>query len=97
MRPWPLYGMYQPDAIKFIRIGDTDYIITANEGDSKDYTFFSEEKLVKEITLSSIFGKFKQNIVYSSSVQFDQHTQWSSLYFHNCFIDRAQFWFKVKF
>ena len=56
-RPWPVYKMYQPDAIKFFRIGGVDYLLTANEGDSKDEDWFSEEVQVADITLSSIFGK----------------------------------------
>ena len=55
--PRPVYGMYQPDAIKFLRIGGVDYLLTANEGDSKDYSFFSEEVRGDDITLSSAFGK----------------------------------------
>ncbi|MEH1804045.1 choice-of-anchor I family protein [Nostoc sp.] len=40
---WPVFGLYQPDAIaSFIANGQT-YYITANEGDSRDYTGFSEE------------------------------------------------------
>ena len=59
MRQWPVpvFGMYQPDAIKLVTIGDVDYIITANEGDSKDYDFFSEEERVEDIKLSDEFGK----------------------------------------
>ena len=57
-RPWPVYGMYQPDTIKFLTIGGVDYLLTANEGDSKDYNFFSEEERGHDITLSSVFGKF---------------------------------------
>ena len=57
MRQWPVFGMYQPDAIKLVTIGDVDYIITANEGDSKDYSFFSEEERVEDIKLSDKFGK----------------------------------------
>ena len=57
MRQWPVFGMYQPDAIKLVTIGDVDYIITANEGDSKDYDFFSEEERVQDIKLSGTARK----------------------------------------
>ena len=50
--------MYQPDAIKFFRIRNQDYLFLANEGDSKDYSFFSEEDRVADVTLSSKFGIF---------------------------------------
>ncbi|XP_052813914.1 mesenchyme-specific cell surface glycoprotein-like [Mya arenaria] len=55
MRPWKVMGMYQPDAIKVYRFKGTDYIITANEGDSKDYTYFSEEVRVKDLHLSDMY------------------------------------------
>ena len=48
---WPVYGMYQPDAITAYNVGGTDYIISANEGDSRDYDGFSEEERVKDLTL----------------------------------------------
>jgi hypothetical protein len=38
--------MYQPDAIACFTSGGTRYLITANEGDSRDYGGFSEEARV---------------------------------------------------
>ena len=43
---WPIYGMYQPDAISGFTAGGVRYYITANEGDSRAYTGFSEEMRV---------------------------------------------------
>jgi len=40
---WPVRGMYQPDAIDYVRVGGKAYLITANEGDERDYKGFSEE------------------------------------------------------
>lgn len=40
---WPIYGMYQPDAIAGFTAGGNTYYITANEGDSRAWTGFSEE------------------------------------------------------
>ncbi|MEM8533390.1 MAG: choice-of-anchor I family protein, partial [Chloroflexota bacterium] len=34
---WPLLGMYQPDAIATYEVDDTNYVITANEGDAREY------------------------------------------------------------
>ncbi|MEE9356347.1 MAG: choice-of-anchor I family protein [Methylococcaceae bacterium] len=49
--PWPVHGMYQPDTIaSFQRHGRT-YFVTANEGDSRDYSGFSEEERVKDLRL----------------------------------------------
>lgn len=46
-----VYGMYQPDAIKIVNINGTDYLLTANEGDSRDYSGYSEEARVEDVVL----------------------------------------------
>lgn len=51
---WPVLGMYQPDAIKFARIKGGRYIISANEGDARDYDGYSEEERVKDLVLDAI-------------------------------------------
>ena len=53
---WPVRGLYQPDAIAtFKRLGET-FLITANEGDARDYDYFSEEARVADLVLdSSVF------------------------------------------
>jgi 2',3'-cyclic-nucleotide 2'-phosphodiesterase (5'-nucleotidase family) len=43
IQSWPVKGMYMPDAIASFTSGGNNYFITANEGDSRDYTGFSEE------------------------------------------------------
>ncbi|BAY93855.1 MULTISPECIES: choice-of-anchor I family protein [unclassified Tolypothrix] len=40
---WPVVGLYQPDAIASFTANGQTYYITANEGDARDYTGFSEE------------------------------------------------------
>jgi predicted extracellular nuclease len=40
---WPVFGLYQPDAIASFSINGQAYYITANEGDSRAYTGFNEE------------------------------------------------------
>ncbi|WP_414512332.1 choice-of-anchor I family protein [Nostoc sp. PCC 9305] len=40
---WPVFGLYQPDAIASFSANGQTYYITANEGDSRDYAGFSEE------------------------------------------------------
>ncbi len=40
---WPVFGMYQPDAIGSFTVGGNTYYITANEGDARAWTGFSEE------------------------------------------------------
>ncbi|TXE16888.1 alkaline phosphatase [Psychroserpens burtonensis] len=53
IKNWPVYGMYQPDAIVTVSINGTDYIISANEGDARDYDGFSEEVRVEDVVLDS--------------------------------------------
>ncbi|MGE9294965.1 MAG: choice-of-anchor I family protein [Puniceicoccales bacterium] len=48
---WPVYGMYMPDAIACYTVGNQTYIVTANEGDARDYDAFSEEARVKDLDL----------------------------------------------
>lgn len=43
LNTWPVYGVYQPDAIAYFKMGGADFLITANEGDARDYDAFSEE------------------------------------------------------
>ncbi|MBC7884177.1 MAG: choice-of-anchor I family protein [Saprospiraceae bacterium] len=43
IQSWPVFGLYQPDAIASYTINNQTYYITANEGDSRNYTGFSEE------------------------------------------------------
>ncbi len=40
---WPVFGMYQPDAIDSYHVGGVTYLVMANEGDARDYPGFSEE------------------------------------------------------
>lgn len=48
---WPVQGMYMPDAISSYNYRGDTFIVTANEGDSRDYAGFSEEARVKDLTL----------------------------------------------
>ena len=51
LNTWPVFGMYQPDAIAAYQVNGLPYVITANEGDARDYDGFSEEERVEDITL----------------------------------------------
>jgi uncharacterized repeat protein (TIGR01451 family) len=46
IRNQPVFGLYQPDAIASFSINGQAYYITANEGDARDYTGFTEESRV---------------------------------------------------
>lgn len=51
---WPVKGMYMPDAIASYAFQGKTYIVTANEGDSRDYEGYSEEQRVKDLPLDPI-------------------------------------------
>ena len=52
---WPVFGLYQPDAIVSFQAGNgRTYLITANEGDAVDYEGFSEELRVAELSLDPV-------------------------------------------
>jgi len=51
MKRWPVLMMYQPDAIATYQVNGATYLVTANEGDAKDYDGFSEETRVAKLTL----------------------------------------------
>ncbi|MEE4301301.1 MAG: choice-of-anchor I family protein [Pseudomonadales bacterium] len=37
IRNWPIFGMYLPDAIAAYEVAGSTYIVTANEGDAREY------------------------------------------------------------
>lgn len=53
-----VYGMYQPDTIASYRWNNADFIVTANEGDSRDYAGFSEEARAGDLTLDPNHPQF---------------------------------------
>jgi hypothetical protein len=53
VKPWPVFGMYEPDAIASFKSGRREYLITANEGDARDWPGFAEEARVSSLTLDA--------------------------------------------
>ena len=53
LKSWPVLSFYQPDAIDYFEIGGVGYIISANEGDARDYDGFSEEERCADLELDS--------------------------------------------
>ncbi|MBI1193849.1 MAG: T9SS type A sorting domain-containing protein [Bacteroidetes bacterium] len=52
---WPVFGMPLPDAIAFVRgTSGQGYLLTANEGDARDYETFAEESRIKDLTLDPL-------------------------------------------
>ena len=43
---WPIKSFYQPDGIASYSVGGSNFIVTANEGDEKEYTGFVERIVV---------------------------------------------------
>jgi 2',3'-cyclic-nucleotide 2'-phosphodiesterase/3'-nucleotidase/5'-nucleotidase len=51
---WPVKGMYQPDGIATFRAGGRTFLITADEGDARDYSAFAGEERVKDLVLDPV-------------------------------------------
>lgn len=48
---WPVRGMFMPDAIAHFSVRGRDYLITANEGDGRDWPGFADEARVSTLAL----------------------------------------------
>jgi len=49
IQPYPVRGMYMPDAIAMFSVNNINYLITANEGDARaDWPGFNEETRVRQ-------------------------------------------------
>lgn len=46
LKKWPAFGIYQPDGIAVFESGGIPYLFTANEGDAREYTGFTEMRRV---------------------------------------------------
>ncbi len=61
LRTVPVFGMYQPDGMAYARIRGQEIIVTANEGDARDYDTFSEEVRLEDISLdATVFGDLNE-------------------------------------
>lgn len=54
IRHWPVFGVYQPDTIRLYETNGQRFIVTANEGDSRDYDGWTEEFRVGQMRLDPI-------------------------------------------
>lgn len=50
---WNVKGIYQPDATTSIEYNNSTYWLTANEGDGRDYSGYSSETRIKDLTLDA--------------------------------------------
>lgn len=53
MAAWPVKAFYSPDAAQSFSIGGKDYLVTANEGDYREYDALTEELRVSAMKLDS--------------------------------------------
>jgi hypothetical protein len=51
---WPVTGMYMPDAIDAYEFAGRTYIVSANEGDARDYDCYSEETRIGDLDLDPL-------------------------------------------
>lgn len=54
IQTWNVKGVYQPDAIATYTVNGVDYVVTANEGDGRDYDGYSSETRIKDLTLDTV-------------------------------------------
>lgn len=69
--PVPVRGLYMPDAIAAFTAGGQQYLITANEGDARDYTGLVEEARVRahcSVGLDSTLFTDAANLVLDSNL-----------------------------
>ena len=53
---WPVQSMYMPDTIAAYAVDGATYLVTANEGDARDYDGYSEEARLGDLVLdASVF------------------------------------------
>jgi DNA-binding beta-propeller fold protein YncE len=60
---WPIFGMYQPDAIAAYEVDGQVYLVTANEGDTRDYDGYGEEGELGETAVDEAFAGLAELLV----------------------------------
>ena len=51
--PWKIKGMFMPDAISHFSSNNVPYFVTANEGDAREYTAYTDIKRMKDMKLDA--------------------------------------------
>jgi len=51
IRPWPLRSFYQPDSFAPYRVGGQTFLVSANEGDPRDFDDYTELVRVRDLPL----------------------------------------------
>lgn len=62
VRPWTnVQGMYQPDALAAFTAGGETYVLSANEGDAREYPGLVEAARLRSVTTDASFGPARAN------------------------------------
>jgi DNA-binding beta-propeller fold protein YncE len=69
---WPVLGMYQPDGIAAFEAKGKTWLITANEGDAREWGDFAEEARVSTLTLDA--QKFPNGAALKNNAQLGRLT-----------------------
>ncbi|SFT74333.1 hypothetical protein SAMN04489724_1968 [Algoriphagus locisalis] len=54
LKSWPLLSYFLPDALASYAVNGANYLITVNEGDTRDYDGYAEEERVKDLELDPV-------------------------------------------
>ena len=65
IRHWPVKGMYLPDGIASFNSGKQTYLVTANEGDAREYPGFTETVRIEDVMLDPV--KFPNGAVLKNA------------------------------
>lgn len=75
IQTWPVKGLYMPDGIASYRVGGRDYVLTANEGDAREYTGYADVARARSVADFSVFPEAniqaqlgRLNVITSSEV-----------------------------
>lgn len=53
IQPWPLKGIYNPDSVAAYQVQGQTYLVTANEGDTREWPGFREDVRASTLTLDT--------------------------------------------
>lgn len=65
LKTYPIWGMYQPDAIAAFSINSETFLLTANEGDAREYDGWSEVIRVEDLDLDpAVYNQATANALW---------------------------------
>lgn len=74
IRRWPVKGAYMPDGIAAVTVDGKTYILTANEGDAREYGDFTDELRAKDIAdklalRAELYGGFTEQQLAALTIE----------------------------